>query len=65
MTGKQMLMDMEDLDADLIEEGEFGEFQKGKGHMTKKKGFLILIAATLIMGTLTGAAVYTRWSNSM
>ena len=65
MTGKQMLMDMEDLDADLIEEGELGEFKKGKDHMTKKKGFLILIAATLIMGTLTGAAVYTRWSNSM
>ena len=64
MTGKDMLKGIQNLDADLIEEAEFGKFQKTKAGISDKKKLLFLLAATLIMGTMTAAAVYTRWSTT-
>ena len=62
MTGKDMLKGIQNLDATLIEEAEFGTFQKKHTGFSGKKKLLFLLAATLIMGTMTAAAVYTRWS---
>ena len=64
MTGKDMLMGIRNLDATLIEEAEFGKFQKKRAGVSGKKKLLFLLAATLIMGTMTAAAVYTRWSTT-
>ena len=57
MTGKDMLKGIQNLDATLIEEAEFGTFQKKHPGFSGKKKLLLLLAATLIMGTLTAAAV--------
>ena len=64
MTGKDMLKGIQNLDADLIEEAVFGKFQKNRAGISGKKKLLFLLAATLIMGTMTAAAVYTRWSTT-
>ena len=64
MTGKDMLKGIQNLDATLIEEAEFGKFQKNHAGISGKKKLLFLLAATLIMGTMTAAAVYTRWSTT-
>ena len=64
MTGKDMLKGIQNLDATLIEEAEFGRFQKNRAGISGKKKLLFLLAATLIMGTMTAAAVYTRWSTT-
>ena len=64
MTGKDMLKGIQNLDATLIEEAEFGKFQKKHTGFSGKKKLLFLLAATLIMGTMTAAAVYTRWSTT-
>ena len=64
MTGKDMLKGIQNLDATLIEEAEFGKFQKHRAGISGKKKLLFLLAATLIMGTMTAAAVYTRWSTT-
>ena len=64
MTGKDMLRGIQNLDATLIEEAEFGEFRKNQAGISGKKKLLFLLAATLIMGTMTAAAVYTRWSTT-
>lgn len=65
MTGKEMLTGIQQLDVDLIEEAEFGTFQQKKNRFSRKKTFLFVLAATLIVGTMTAAAVFTRWSNTM
>lgn len=65
MTGKEMLTGIQQLDVDLIEEAEFGAFQQKKNRFSRKKTFLFVLAATLIVGTMTAAAVFTRWSNTM
>lgn len=59
-----MLKGIQNLDANLIEEAEFGTFQKKHTGFSGKKKLLFLLAATLIMGTMTAAAVYTRWSTT-
>lgn len=64
MTGKDMLKGIQNMDANLIEEAEFGTFQKKHTGFSGKKKLLFLLAATLIMGTMTAAAVYTRWSTT-
>ncbi len=64
MTGEDMLKGIQNLDANLIEEAEFGTFQKKHTGFSGKKKLLFLLAATLIMGTMTAAAVYTRWSTT-
>lgn len=65
MTGKDMLKGIQNLDAALIEEAEFGTFQKEKTKITGKKKFLILLAAALAVGSMIAAAAYTRWSATM
>ena len=51
MTGKDMLQGIQNLDAELIEESEFGTFGKGKaGGFGKKKLLLILAAGILLPG---------------
>lgn len=64
MTGKNMLKGIQNMDADLIEEAEFGTFQKKQTEFSGRKKLLFVLAATLIMGTMTAAAVYTRWSTT-
>lgn len=64
MTGEDILKGVQNLDANLIEEAEFGTFQKKHTGFSGKKKLLFLLAATLIMGTMTAAAVYTRWSTT-
>lgn len=65
MTGKDMLKGIQNMDEDLIEEAEFGKFQKTRAGVSGKKKLLFLLAATLIMATMTAAAVYTRWSTTV
>lgn len=65
MTGKDMLKGIQNMDADLIEEAEFGTFQKKQTGFSGRKKLLFVLAATLIMGTMTAAAVYTRWSTTV
>ncbi len=64
MTGKDMLKGIQNMDADLIEEAEFGTFQKKQTGFSGRKKLLFVLAATLIMGTMTAAAIYTRWSTT-
>lgn len=65
MTGKEMLYGIQNLDADLIEEAEFDAIQETKSKFSRKKTYLLFLAAALIVGTMTAAAAYTRWSNTM
>ena len=65
MTGKDMLKGIQNLDEDVIEEAEFGKFQKSNARSFGKKKLLFILAAALVMGTMTAAAVYTRWSATM
>lgn len=65
MTGLDMLKSIRNLDADLIEEAEFGTFQKGKAKGFGKKKLLFILAAALVVGTMTAAATFTRWTASL
>ena len=65
MTGKDMLQGIQNLDAELIEESEFGTFGKGKARGFGKKKLLLILAAALIMATMTAAAAITRWTATM
>ena len=47
MTGKDMLKGIQNLDATLIEEAEFGEFRKNQAGISGKKKLLFLLAAIL------------------
>ena len=65
MTGKDMLQGIQNLDAELIEESEFGTFGRGKAWRFGKKKLLLILAAALIMATMTAAAAITRWTATM
>ena len=65
MTGKDMLQGIQNLDAELIEESEFGTFGKAKARGFSKKKLLLILAAALIMATMTAAAAITRWTATM
>ena len=65
MTGLDMLKSIRNLDADLIEEAEFATFQKGKAKPFGKKKLLFILAAALVVGTMTAAATFTRWTASL
>ena len=66
MTGKDLLKGIQNLDAEFIEEAEFGAFPKSKPKGFGKKKLLLLLAAVLVLlATLTAATVYTRWSATM
>ena len=60
-----MLQGIQNLDAELIEEAEFGTFGKGKARGFGKKKLLFILAAALIMATMTAAAAITRWTATM
>ncbi len=64
MTGKDMLKGIQNMDADLIEEAEFGTFGKRQNRFSGKTKLLLVLAAALIVGTMTAAAVFTRWSTT-
>ena len=65
MTGKDMLEGIQNLDAGFIEEAEFGDFQENRAGISGSKKLLFLLAAILIMGAMTAAAVFTQWSTTM
>lgn len=65
MTGLDMLKSIRNLDAELIEESEFGTFGKGKARGFGKKKLLLILAAALVVGTMTAAATFTRWTASL
>ena len=65
MTGREFLEGIQNLDETLIEEAEFGTFQRGKARTSGKRKLLLILAAALILGTMTAAAAYTRWSATM
>ena len=55
MKGKDMLQGIQNLDAELIEESEFGTFGRGKTRGFGKKKLLLILAAALIMLALSQA----------
>lgn len=65
MTGKDMLRGIQNLDAALIEEAEFGAFHQGNVKTVGKKKVLFVLAATLAAGSMIAAAAYTRWPATM
>ena len=65
MTGKDMLQGIQNVDTDLIEEAEFGTFRKNQAKLSRRRKLLLVLAAAMIMGTMTAAAAYTRWTNTM
>lgn len=65
MNGKDIFLGLEYVGDDLIEKAEFSAFQKNQIKKLGKKKLLLLLAAVLVMGTMTAATVYTRWSATM
>lgn len=65
MNGKDIFLGLKYVGDDLIENAEFDAFQKSKVKTFGKKKLLLLLAAVLIMGTMTAATFYTRWSATM
>lgn len=65
MNGKDIFLGLKYVGDDLIEKAEFDTFQKSKVKTFGKKKLLLLLAAVLVMGTMTAAKVYTRWSATM
>lgn len=64
MKGKDILQGLEYIGDDLIEKAEFGTFQGKQTRFSGRRKLLFVLAAALIMATLTAAAVFTRWSTT-
>ena len=64
MKGKDILQGLEYIGDDLIENAEFGTFQEKHARFSGRRKLLFVLAAALIMATLTAAAVFTRWSTT-
>lgn len=64
MNGKDILQGLEYIGDDLIEKAEFGTFQEKQARFSGRRKLLFVLAAALIMATLTAAAVFTRWSTT-
>lgn len=64
MKGKDILQGLEYIGDDLIENAEFGTFQEKQARFSDRTKLLFVLAATLIMATMTAAAVFTRWSTT-
>ena len=64
MNGKDILQGLEYIGDDLIEKAEFGTFQGKQTRFSGRRKLLFVLAAALIMATLTAAAVFTRWSTT-
>ena len=63
MNGKDMFLGLNYVNAKFIEEAETVTRLKGE-RVNKKKLVILSLAATMLLATLTGAAVFTRWSKS-
>lgn len=64
MKGKDILQGLEYIGDDLIENAEFGTFQEKQARFSDRTKLLFVLAATLIIATMTAAAVFTRWSTT-
>lgn len=64
MNGKDILQGLEYIGDDLIENAEFGTFQEKQARFSGRTKLLFVLAATLIIATMTAAAVFTRWSTT-
>ncbi len=64
MKGKDILQGLEYIGDDLIENAEFGTFQEKHARFSGRRKLLFVLAATLIIATMTAAAVFTRWSTT-
>ena len=63
MNGKDLLIDLGDISHKYYEEAE-NDVQLKDGRVSKKKLVILGLAATMLLATLTGAAVFTRWSTT-
>ena len=63
MNGKDLLIDLGNISHKYYEEAET-DVQLKDGRISRKKLVLISLAATMLLATLTGAAVFTRWSRT-
>ncbi len=63
MNGKDLFLGMNYVNSRYIEEAENVTQLKGEG-ISRKKLVILSLAATMLLATLTGAAVFTRWSKS-
>lgn len=63
MNGKDLLIDLGNISHRYYEEAE-NDVQLKAGRISRKKLVLLSLAATMLLATLTGAAVFTRWSKS-
>ena len=63
MNGKDLLIDLGNISHRYYEEAE-NDVQLKDRRISRKKLVLLSLAATMLLATLTGAAVFTRWSKS-
>ena len=63
MNGKDLLIDLGNISHKYYEEAE-NDVQLKDRRISRKKLVLLSLAATMLLATLTGAAVFTRWSKS-
>ena len=63
MNGKDLLIDLGNISHKYYEEAET-DVQLKDGRISRKKLVLLSLAATMLLATLTGAAVFTRWSRT-
>lgn len=63
MNGKDLLIDLGNISHKYYEEAE-NDVQLKDGRVSKKKLVILSLAATMLLATLTGAAVFTRWSTT-
>ena len=63
MNGKDLFRGLSFVNAEFIDETETVTELKGE-RVSKKKLVILSLAATMLLATLTGAAVFTRWSTT-
>ena len=63
MNGKDLLIDLGNISHRYYEEAE-NDVQLNDRRISRKKLVILSLAATMLLATLTGAAVFTRWSKS-
>ena len=63
MNGKDLLIDLGNISHRYYEEAE-NDVQLKDRRISRKKLVILSLAATMLLATLTGAAVFTRWSKS-
>ena len=63
MNGKDLLIGLGNISQKYYEEAE-GDVLPKDGAISRKKLVILSLAAAMLLATLTGAAVFTRWSKS-